>query len=179
MNRWTRQLHRWGSVLIALPLLVVIVSGLLLQMKKQLTWVQPPSARGADATPQLNWDEILLATTQVPEAEVQDWDDIDRLDVRVDRRLVKVQCKNHWEVQLDLTNGELLSSTFRRSDIIESMHDGSWFGGDVAKLGLFLPSAVVLLGLWITGFWLFVLPIVKKRQNRRNRAARNRPTAQA
>lgn len=172
MNRWTRQLHRWGSVLIALPLLVVIVSGLLLQVKKQVTWVQPPTARGSDFTPQLKWNEILTIASQVPEAGVRDWSDIDRLDVRVSRGVVKVRCKNNWELQLDIATGELLQSTFRRSDIIEAIHDGSWFGGDAAKLGLFFPSGVVLLGLWITGAWLFVLPIVKKQQNRRKRAAR-------
>ena len=172
MNRWTRWLHRWGSALIALPLLVVIVSGLLLQVKKQSHWVQPPTMRGSDGAPTLSWAEILTLASQVPEAEVSGWDDIDRMDVRVDRGLVKVQCKNRWELQLDLATGELLHSTYRRSDIIEAIHDGSWFGGDWAKLGLFLPAAVVLLGLWITGAWLFALPMVKKRQNRMKREAR-------
>lgn len=172
MNRWTRQLHRWGSVLIALPLLVVIVSGLVLQLKKQISWVQPPTVAGSQSTPRLSWEEILTAASEVPEAEVDDWSDIDRLDVRVNRGVVKVRCKNRWELQYDLATGQLLNSTYRRSDIIESIHDGSWFGGDPAKLGLFLPSGAILLGLWLTGVWLFVLPIVKKKQNRRRRAAR-------
>ena len=33
----------------------------------------------------------------------------------------------------------------RRSDLIESIHDGSYFGGDWTKLGLFLPAGIVLL----------------------------------
>ena len=172
MNRWTRILHRWGSLVIAAPLLVVIVTGLLLQLKKQSTWVQPPTQRGSEGVPQIGWDEILVAGTQVPEAQVSDWSDIDRMDVRVNRGLVKVQCKNRWELQLDLVTGELLQSTYRRSDTIEALHDGSWFGGDGAKLGIFLPAAIVLLGLWVTGMYLFFLPIIKKRQNRRKRTSR-------
>ena len=38
LNWWTRKLHRWGALLTALPLLIVIVSGLLLQVKKQIPW---------------------------------------------------------------------------------------------------------------------------------------------
>jgi uncharacterized iron-regulated membrane protein len=172
MNRLTRLLHRWGSLLIALPLLVVILTGVLLQIKKQVPWVQPPTARGSAESPTLGWDQILEIARRVPEADVENWSDIDRLDVRIDRGLVKVQCKNRWELQIDLANGDVLASTYRRSDAIEAMHDGSWFGGDRVKLGLFLPAAVVLLGLWLTGLYLFALPIVKRRLNRRKRRER-------
>lgn len=34
-SRWNRKLHRWGAILIALPLLVVIGSGVLLQLKQE------------------------------------------------------------------------------------------------------------------------------------------------
>ena len=46
---------------------------------------------------------------------------------------------------------------YRRSDVIETIHDGSWFHDNV-KLWIFLPTAVVVLGLWITGIYLFILP---------------------
>ena len=36
-----RKTHRWGAVLVAVPFLLVLVSGLLLQVKKQVPWVQP------------------------------------------------------------------------------------------------------------------------------------------
>lgn len=172
MNRWTRQCHRWGSILIAIPLLIVITSGIVLQLKKQVEWVQPPTKRGSAKTPSIGWDQMLVALRQVPEPEIKDWSDIDRLDVRIDRGLVKVQAHNRWEVQLDLATSEVLHVAYRRSDLIEQLHDGSWFGGDLVKLAVFLPSAIVLLGLWITGIYLFVLPTIKKRQNRRARQLR-------
>ncbi len=59
------------------------------------------------------------------------------------------------------------------SDWIESLHDGSWFGGEFAKLGVFLPAAAVLLGLWVTGVYLFFMPVLKKRANRKSRALRS------
>lgn len=48
LNKWTRKLHRWGALLTAVPLLLVIVTGLLLQVKKEAAWIQPPTMRGSD-----------------------------------------------------------------------------------------------------------------------------------
>ena len=158
---WLRKLHRWGSILIALPFLLVILTGLLLQLKKEIAWVQPPSKRGTAMGPALTFEQILRVMQSVPEAEVRSWNDIDRLDVRPDRALIKVQCKNSWEVQLDAQEGKVLQIAYRRSDLIESLHDGSWFGEPI-KLWIFLPAAGIVLGLWLTGMYLFFLPLVVK-----------------
>lgn len=156
-----RKAHRWGAVIIAVPFLLVIVTGILLQLKKEISWVQPPTMRGQGKSPAINFDAILAAVKSVPEAEVGGWDDVDRLDVQPKRGLAKVQLKNHWEVQVDLGTGAVLHSAYRRSDLIETLHDGSWFH-DAAKLYVFLPAAVIVLGLWFTGMYLFVLPYAVK-----------------
>jgi uncharacterized iron-regulated membrane protein len=161
-----RTLHRYGAILFAAPLLVVICSGVLLQLKKEWAWVQPPTMRGSGSTPSVSWDAVLAAVRSVPEAEVESWDDIDRLDVRPSRGVLKVRCHNHWEVQLDAATADMLSSTYRRSDLIESIHDGSWFHERV-KLWLFLPTAAVLLGLWGTGIYLWLLPLLVRRRRKR------------
>jgi hypothetical protein len=101
--------------------------------------------------------QILAAAQRVPEAQVTDWSHIDRLDVRPSKGIVKVITRSHWELQLDLATGEVLQSAYRRSDVIESLHDGSWFH-DAAKLWIFLPAGAIVLGLWITGVYLFLLP---------------------
>ncbi len=64
----------------------------------------------------------------------------------------------------------LLQVAQRRSDLIESIHDGSWFH-DLVKHWLFLPAAVVLLLLWLTGMFMFFHPIVVRRRRRRREAA--------
>jgi hypothetical protein len=169
LNKWTRKGHRWGAVLVALPVLVVISTGLLLQMKKQSAWIQPPTQKGVVAALTLTFDEILTIATAVPQAGLAGWDDIDRLDVRPSDGVVKVRGKNRWEVQIDATTGKVLMVAYRRSDLIESLHDGTWFLND-AKLWVFLPCGVVLLVLWITGIYLWMLPIWAKRSGRRRRA---------
>ena len=161
-----RKLHRWGSILTALPLLVVIITGIILQLKKDWSWVQPPTAKSADPALELSFDEILASASGVPEAEIASWEDVDRLDVRPDKGVVKVRANNRYEVQIDTKSGEILHVAYRRSDLIESLHDGSWFS-DGAKLWIFLPTAIILFGLWVTGIYLWFLPHLVRRKKRK------------
>jgi uncharacterized iron-regulated membrane protein len=164
-NKTTRKLHRWGAILIALPLLVIIGSGLFLQLKKDVAWIQPPTMLGQGPPLTLSFDEILAIAGADPRMEIAGWSDVDRLDVRPERGIVKVRGKNRWEVQIDTATGAVLSSSSRRSDLIERIHDGSYFH-DRAKLWLFLPSGVILLLLWITGVYLWALPLVMRRKGK-------------
>lgn len=152
-----RKLHRWGAIAIAVPFLLVIVSGILLQLKKEWTWVQPGSQRGAGKVPTASFEALLQAARSVPEAGIHGWGDIERLDVRPERGIVKVQARTRWEIQVDLQTAQVLQVAYRRSDLIESLHDGAFFH-DRVKLWVFLPMALVVLGLWITGVYLFFLP---------------------
>lgn len=168
LNKWTRKLHRWGALLTVLPMVLVIGSGLLLQVKKQLPWVQPPTQKGEARVPILSFQQILDVARAQPEANIGGWDDIERLDIRPSKGIVKVKSNSSWELQIDTRSGAVLSTKYRRSDWIESLHDGSWFG-DGAKLWVFLPNGLVLLGLWATGIYLWCLPVFQKRANRRRR----------
>lgn len=168
-NVLNRKVHYWASVIIAIPLGVILVTGVLLQMKKQWTWVQPAEQRGTGKVPTLSLNDILERVKTVPEVNVKGWEDVNRLDVRPSRGMVKVWLMNNWEVQVDLTTGAILQTAYRRSDWIESIHDGSVFAGDWTKLGLFLPTGVTLFGLWLTGLWMWWIPFSRKRGVRRRR----------
>jgi len=164
--KWTRKAHRWGAVVVALPFIVVLSSGVLLQLKKQIDWIQPHTVRGVGGSPSISFSHVLEAAMAVPEAEINGWADIDRVDVRPEHGILKVRAKSRWEVQLDAQSGEVLQVAYRRSDLIESIHDGSFFSSGV-KLWLFLPTALLLIGLWATGLYLFVAPhLVKRERNR-------------
>lgn len=162
----SRRLHRWGAVAVGIPFLLVIVSGLLLQVKKQVPWVQPVEQRTASNVPMLPWETIFAAAQAHPEAAVRAWSDIDRLDVRPSKGIVKVITKSRWELQLALDDGRVLQTAYRRSDLIEQLHDGSFFG-DAAKLWIFLPSGLVVLALWLTGLYLWLLPMRTRRRRER------------
>jgi uncharacterized iron-regulated membrane protein len=164
--KWNRKLHRWGALITCLPVLVIFVTGFFLQMKKEWAWVQPPTEVGQSPDQvNLSWTEILEAAAAVPEAQISTWADVDRVDVRPDKGMLKVRSRNRWEVQLDASTGAVLSSNYRRSDLIESLHDGSWFH-DQAKLWIWTPTALVLCGLWVTGVYLWLLPHLMRRRKK-------------
>lgn len=161
MNKLNRKTHFWGSCVCAIPVLIVITTGIVLQLKKEFAWVQPPTMRGSLGNPAITFEQILNTAKTVHEAEINDWKDIDRLDVRPKKGVIKIRSKNRWEIQIDHQTGKVMQVAYRRSDLIESIHDGSFFH-DKVKIGVFLPSAIVLLILWITGVYLFIITMLQK-----------------
>lgn len=166
-NVLNRKAHHWASFAATVPLLIIIATGLLLQAKKHWTWVQPAEHRGTGTVPAVSFDRVLDSVNSVPELAGTGWDDIDRLDVRPGRGVAKVTLRNGWEVQVDLGTGRVLQTAYRRSDVIESIHDGSFFLGNWTKLGLFLPAAIVLLFLWLSGVWMVWVQFVGKRRRKK------------
>jgi len=163
IHKLNRKLHYWAAIITALPLLIILGSGILLQLKKQSSWIQPKTMRTNAGTPGITFPQILEIARSTPQAKVKSWSDIDRLDVRPDKGIIKIRCKNHWEIQINQQNGKILQTAYRRSDIIESIHDGSFFH-DSAKLWIFLPAAILLFILWLTGIYLFLRPFLVKRK---------------
>ncbi|MGY8660645.1 MAG: PepSY domain-containing protein [Verrucomicrobiales bacterium] len=163
LSKLSRLSHRWGSIIALLPITIIIFSGIVLQLKKVSPYIQPPTQRGAGTEPAIGFERILEVARTVPEAEIESWEDIDRLDVRPGKGVVKVQCKNRYEVQIDTETAEILQVAFRRSDLIESIHDGTYFN-DHFKLWVFLPAGIVLAMLVITGLHLFFLPYLARRK---------------
>ena len=170
-NLLSRRIHYWISPILALPILIILCSGILLQVKKQWSWVQPPEQKGKGSVPLIDFSTLLDRVQQQDQLGVTGWKDIQRIDVRPSKGIAKVSLKNGWEVQVDLEDGTVLQTAIRRSDWIESIHDGSFFGGDIAKLGVFLPSAIGLAILWVTGAWLFWLPFSVRRKRKLRQAA--------
>ncbi|HAN82593.1 MAG TPA: hypothetical protein DDW37_10895 [Verrucomicrobiales bacterium] len=163
LSRQSRVFHRWGSIIALLPITVIIFSGIVLQLKKVSSYVQPPTQSGSGTEPAIDFDRILEVARTVPEAEIETWEDVDRLDVRPGKGVVKVRCKNRYEVQIDAETAEILQVAFRRSDLIESIHDGSFFN-EHFKLWVFLPAGIVLALLLVTGVHLFFLPYLARRK---------------
>ena len=162
-NRLNRKIHSWGAIICALPIMLVIGSGVLLLLKKEIEWIQPPTIETSSNTSILSFDRILKEVISIEQAEITTWADISRLDVRPNKGVIKVQANNQWEIQLDYGTGEVLQVAYRRSDFIETIHDGTFFH-DVAKLTLYLPAAIILFVLWVTGIYLFLMPYFRKKK---------------
>ena len=169
-----RKIHYWGSMVVALPLVIMIVAGILLMLKKDIHWIQPPSQKGieSNAIPAASLTDLFAAAKSVEIANFTTWSELERADFKPGKGIVKFVSKTNWEVQVDTHTAEVLQVAKRRSDLIEAIHDGSFFAGWV-KIGLFLPVGIALLILWLTGIYLFVTTELTKTRKRARRACVN------
>lgn len=167
VKRLLRQVHYWLSLAVFLPAGIMFAAGIFLMLKKEIDWIQPSTERGvvSEQMPAASFEQLLAAARQHPEAGIEEWSDIDRIDLRVDKGVAKLRAHSGWEVQVDTSTAEVLNVAYRRSDLIESIHDGSFFS-DGVKLYLFLPVGVLLIVMWGTGIYLFLLPRMRRRKKR-------------
>ena len=164
-RRISRHFHLWAALVILAPVLVVISTGILLQVKKEFDWIQPSTQKVANPSLAISFEQILAAASTVEPAQIKSWEDIDRLDVRPDKGIVKIQSNNDWEIQISTVDAQVLQSAYRRSDTIESIHDGSWFF-EGAKLWLFLPAGIILLFIWLSGCVMLYTTLQSKYRKR-------------
>jgi len=168
MNRYKffRVTHKWSGIIFAIAFFNIAVSGLLLLEKKNYNWIQPETKHGS-----LGNTDSFITNQQLFEAvfsqnheDFQSIDDIDRVDFRPGKRVFKVRSnKNYAEIQVDAMTGNILSVANRRSDLIESLHDGSFFGDFVYQLMMPIV-AVMTFYLTLTGLYLWLAPVLKRRR---------------
>lgn len=171
-NSLNRKIHYWGSIICALPILIVIITGLLLIFKKPSDWVQPATQRGKGDYPVISFEKVIDVAKDIKQLEIDGWKDIDRLDVRPKKGIIKIRAKNRWELQIDSQTAAVKKLAYRRSDLIEAIHTGEFFHTYVAY-GLFFPVSLILLILWITGLYLFITMTITKSQNKKRKAKFN------
>lgn len=93
-NVLNRNVHYWASAAIAIPLFIIICSGAVLQLKKHWSWVQPPEQRGSVTQPAIELSHILESLKREPSMNVRGWEDVNRLDVRPGKGIVKAWLKS-------------------------------------------------------------------------------------
>ncbi len=167
--RKLRVFHRWIGISLAVFLLISATTGILLSLKKDFDILQPPTQKGQSANLK-SWkslDELtLIAIQEAQKANPDEENNVDRLDVRPSKGVVKVLFKEgNLEVQLDGATGEVLSVAPRWSDWIESLHDGSIIS-DLFKLISMNMLGWGLIVMIVSGFWLWYGPRRLRRKRR-------------
>ena len=164
---WT--LHRWLGITTGVVLMMTAITGVLLLVKKDYSWIQPstmPCAEGAiDELQPLQ--KVYEAVFALDLPQFQSEDDIARIDFRPKKRLHKVLSKHdHMEVQVCAITLTTSAPRMRRSDWIESLHDGSLFG-DFAH-GKVMPAvALILIFLCGSGYVMWGVPKWRRWRKRR------------
>lgn len=173
-------LHKWIGLSICLVVAVTAVTGFLLLVKKEFSSIQPPTQEGAEGTVEqfLPISEVFAAVHASGNPAFATADDIDRIDLRPGERVHKVRSKHGYEeIQVCAVTGAILSEAWRPSDLIESIHDGSWFAAVWHDYGMPIV-ALCLLFLSVSGVVIWAIPVLRKRRRARERAART-PTPAA
>lgn len=165
-TRLFRSIHRWVSIPLLVFMFLIGTTGLLLGWKKQ-TALLPLTASGTVQAPAawISLSQVMEVAEKYAADELQIEAEIDRIDVRPDDGVAKVLFNEvFWEVQVDLSTGQVLSANQRNSDIIEKIHDGSivdWagnWGSDTFKLTYTTLVSLGLMVLSLSGFYLWYNP---------------------
>jgi uncharacterized iron-regulated membrane protein len=167
-------IHKWIGIVLGPVLLLVTVTGFLLLLKKDWHWIMPPTRSGtpgpAEAIRPLH--EVYRAAFALERPQLNSEQDLDRIEFRPAVGVFKLRSRrDHYEIQIDATTLAVLAEGTRRSDWLEALHDGSLFGDGFH--GYAMPaSAIALLVLTVSGYLLWIWPMLIRRRARRRQAGR-------
>ena len=152
--------HLWLGILSAVLLLVISLTGVLLNHKRGLGLMpdvpHEPVGDFAAALPLAALADTALRRAAPPGATAAAT--IDRMDVRPRDGYVKVRMRDSasTEVTVDLTTGRVLHVGPRGDVFLEKLHSGEIFGDGWILLSD--AAAVLLVIVLITGYWLWLVP---------------------
>ncbi len=175
--RLFRKVHRVTGVALFLFYFVIAVTGLLLGWKKHTGGIILAKTEKGVSDDMKEWITLdsLKANALFYLQNHDPWldDEIDRVDVRPDKGIVKFTFKKHFTgLQLDATTGQLLKVEKRWSDFIENIHDASILDkvfktrNEPFKLIYTSVMSLALIVFTVTGFWLWYGPKVLKKTAR-------------
>lgn len=165
-----RKIHRTTGAFLFIFFFFISVTGILLGWKKNSNGTILPKSYTGTSTNLKDWlpiDSLHKNACKILHDSVStDLSlELERIDIRPEKGMVKFVFIDHfWGVQIDGATGKLLHIERRRSDFIESLHDGSfldyYFGttGEIIKLIYTTIMGFALLTFTITGFWLWYGP---------------------
>ena len=151
-------IHRWLGVAATATLIIVCITGILLNHKRELGLMPDvPNAPSGPFPQALALSDLASRASDAVPPEISGFG-IDRMDVRPSDGLVKVRYDDRrvTEVTLDINTGEILAIGERNDQFLERLHSGQLFG----DLWIFVTDAgaVFLLGILVTGYWLWLYP---------------------
>ncbi len=155
--------HLWIGVTISFLVVMISVTGILLNHKRTLGLIPETPIKRAeafkDALPLPKLAQLAQAAVPPEVAALG----IDRMDVRPGKGIIKVRFNDASvsEVTLALDDGTPLLTGQRNDSFLEQLHTGDAFGARGFLLSDLVGGALVLLLL--SGFWVWLYPHTKVR----------------
>ena len=158
LARWMFHGHLWLGVLGSMALIVICITGILLNHKRPLGLMPDVENPGAQPLTGALALHELVARAGEAVAPGGNPPAVDRMDVRPSDGLAKVRFDDRvvTEVTLDLATGSVLHVGERNDVFLEKLHSGEIFG----DRGILISdaAAVLLTLLLLSGFWLWLYP---------------------
>jgi hypothetical protein len=156
--RWMFYSHLWLGIATTGIVLIICVTGVLLNHKRPLGLMPdvPNDSPGA-LTASLPVAELAARAERAVRPEVAA-SGIDRMDLRPGDGFVKVRFDDRevHEVTVDLASGRVLHVGLRNDVFLEKLHSGEIFGDGWTLLSDI--AAIALTILVISGVWLWLYP---------------------
>lgn len=154
LRRWSRKLHQFLAWLVIAPSVLIFSTGVLLLLRQNVAWIQPPALMGTQAgLPEVGIERAFEAARSVPEAGITSWQDLSSIDIKPSKGTLAFRAKNGYEVQVDGVSGVVLSAAPRRTSFLIELHQGTYFHPK-AMTWWTLPVGLGLLSLSVSGLFL-------------------------
>ena len=155
-------IHLWAGVMITVLVVVVAITGVMLNHKRLFGFQpDPPAAARTGLEGAMSMRELVSAARSAIDKQAVAAG-IDRLDVRPDKGLMKVRFEDRLttEVTVAIHTGKVLSVGERDDVFLEKLHSGEIFGDNWVLLSDVM--AIGLLILLLTGTWLWLYPKARR-----------------
>jgi len=139
-----KKIHLFIAITFILPIVIIFISGLILVSKQIFPIIQPPviETQFIEGKSLLKLDDF----TKNPE--------VDQIIYRPNKNNLSIRYKDDMEKQIHAQTGDVLSFAKRHTNWLLRIHQGSYFSDWVKKF-IFIPTAIVLQILWISGMMLY------------------------
>ncbi len=161
--------HKWTGIVLSGVFVYMAATGFLLLMKKRSGWIQSPTRSGAagEVADFIGPRRLFEVILDQDHPDFRSAADVERVDLRPHDRVFRVHSEHHHsEMQICAVTGEVLEVSWRRSDLIEDIHDGSFFADwyhDWAMPGV----SGALSFMAFSGWWLWLAPKLRRRRRMR------------
>ncbi|MCO4781754.1 MAG: PepSY domain-containing protein [Candidatus Cloacimonetes bacterium] len=148
-----RKLHRVIGLLVTIPMIITICTGLMLIMRSYFPWVQPKTIKQEIPKTWLSLEATTKLLVANPKTQVKDWSDISYFKITPSKGVIQVRTKQGLQVQMNGETGKILEIAPRRTSLIVKIHEGSYWSPKVRDF-IVMPSAFGLLLLALSGLLL-------------------------
>jgi uncharacterized iron-regulated membrane protein len=150
MRNW-RKLHGKIALIIFLPLIIIALSGVILQLRDQFEYIQPSLVKY----------ELIKDLPGLTLKQIEDrFPGLDQIIYKPQKQSLLIRYKDGYEKQIHPQTGEVLKEAMRRTNVLIEIHQGSWMG-KFGQYFIHFISGLALCFLIMSG--LYIYPFKRKK----------------